>query len=104
MTSIINTEGEGKVEGEVERKVRELGDEIFEQYNPGGKLKDEDDRAVITKDNLREFIKSIMEAAGESEAWDEDDFEQGYYQFDQDRSGLIDRGEFDAFVKRFADL
>ena len=47
---------------------------------------------------------SIMTAANEDAAWDEEDFEQGYYQFDQDRSGKIDRDEFDNFVKRFADL
>lgn len=89
-------------EGEVERKVRELGDEIFLKFNPGCDING--DGVEITKDNLREFIMSIMSQAGESEAWDEDDFEQGYYQFDKDRSGKIDRQEFDDFVKRFADL
>ena len=91
-------------EGEVEKKVRELREEIFERYNPGNKFVDESQKPVITKDNLKEFIKEIMEAAGEIDAWDDEDFEQGYYQFDQDRSGKIDAGEFDAFVKRFADL
>ena len=91
-------------EGEVERKVRELREEIFRKYNPDGKLKDDDGNAVITKDNLRDFIKEIMTAAEEIEAWDDEDFEQGYYQFDKDRSGFIDAEEFDSFVKRFADL
>ena len=90
-------------EGEVERKVRELGDEIFAKYNPEHKKNDEG-LEIISKDNLREFIMSIMGAADEMEAWDEDDFEQGYYQFDKDRSGEIDRYEFNEFVKRFADL
>ena len=45
-----------------------------------------------------------MEAYEQTEAWDEDEFEQGYYQFDKDRSGQIDRQEFDDFVKRFSDL
>ena len=66
-------------EGEVERKVRELGDEIFERYNPGNRNKDDDGKPYISKDNLREFIMQIMTAAGEDEAWDEEDFEQGYY-------------------------
>ena len=86
----------------MERKVRELGDEIFQKYNPGADINGDD--VEITKDNLRDFIREIMEAAGEGEAWDEEDFEQGYYQFDKDRSGKIDRQEFDDFVKRFADL
>lgn len=64
-------------EGEVERKVRELGDEIFQKYNPGTDINSEE--VEITKENLREFIMSIMAAAGEGEAWDDEDFEQGYY-------------------------
>ena len=91
-------------EGEVERKVRELGDEIFEKYNPGNKNLDDEGKPYIEKEHLREFIKAIMVAAGEEECWDDEDFEQGYYQFDKDRSGKIDRQEFDDFVKRFADL
>ena len=90
-------------EGEVERKVRELGDEVFSTYDPN-RNNIQDGEQFITKDNLRDFIKKIMEAAGEDDAWDEDDFENGYYQFDKDRSGQIDRQEFDDFVKRFADL
>ena len=42
--------------------------------------------------------------SGEGDAWDESDFEAGYLQFDKDGSGQIEREEFDAFVKRFADL
>ena len=45
-----------------------------------------------------------MIQSGEGDAWDEDDFEHGYMQFDKDGSGQIERDEFDAFVKRFADL
>ena len=74
-------------EGDVERRVRELGDEIFQKYNPGNAVINEEGLPYISKDNLREFIKQIMTAAGEDDAWDEDDFENGYYQFDKDRSG-----------------
>ena len=91
-------------EGEVERKVRELREEIFRKYNPNGDIKDAEGNVVITKENLRDFIKEIMTAAEEIDAWDDEDFEQGYYQFDKDRSGFIDADEFDSFVKRFADL
>jgi len=65
-------------EGEVERKVRELREEIFNKYNPGLTKVDSENKPVITKDNLREFIKEIMTQAEEIDAWDEDDFEQGY--------------------------
>lgn len=45
-----------------------------------------------------------MTDAREQEAWDDQDFEDGYNQFDKDRSGQIDEQEFKDFVKRFADL
>ena len=91
-------------EGEVEKKVTELCESIFEQYNPGKANVDDDNKPFITKENLREFIKTIMEDAREQEAWDDQDFEDGYNQFDKDRSGQIDEQEFKDFVKRFADL
>lgn len=65
-------------EGEVERKVRELREEIFERYNPGLTIVDDENKPCITKDNLKDFIKEIMTQAEEIDAWDEDDFEQGY--------------------------
>ena len=86
----------GGAEGEVEKKVRELGDEIFEQYSAG--------KNYIQKEDLKEFIKGIMFDSGEGDAWNDEDFEKGYMQFDKDGSGQIERDEFDAFVKRFADL
>ena len=74
-------------EGEVERKVRELGDEIFMKYNPSGTNINDEGKEWISRENLREFIMNIMTASGEDAAWDEEDFEQGYFQFDKDRSG-----------------
>ena len=53
---------------------------------------------------MKEFIHAIMVDSGEGDAWCEDDFEAGYMQFDKDGSGQVEREEFDAFVKRFADL
>ena len=94
----------GGAEGEVEKKVRELGDEVFDKYNAGGVAVNDDGKPFIKKDDLREFIKQIMIDSGEGDAWDEQDFEAGYMQFDKDGSGQIERDEFDAFVKRFADL
>ena len=45
-----------------------------------------------------------MTQAEEMEAWADKDFEDGYSQFDQDGSGQVEREEFVAFIKRFADL
>ena len=77
-------------EGEVERKVRELREEIFGRYNPHGTQVDKDGNPWISKEQLREFIIEIMTESGEFEAWDEKDFDDGYNQFDKDRSGQID--------------
>ena len=94
----------GGAEGEVEKKVRELGEEVFDLYNKDGAAINKEGNQYITKENLREFIKKIMTDCGEADAWSDDDFEAGYMQFDRDGSGQIERDEFDAFVKRFADL
>ena len=45
-----------------------------------------------------------MEASDEAEAWNEQDFEDGYLQFDNDGSGQIEKSELLEFIKRFADL
>ena len=100
----MTTTETGAIEGEVEKKVRELGDEIFDKYNKGGVSVNDEGKPYIKKEHLKEFIHKIMMDSGEGEAWNDDDFEQGYMQFDQDGSGMIERNEFDAFVKRFADL
>ena len=81
------------VEGEVEKKVRELGDEIFNQY--AGVAVNNDGEKFILKENLKEFIKAIMIESGEKDAWDDEEFEKGYMQFDKDGSGQIERDEFD---------
>ena len=45
-----------------------------------------------------------MEVAGESDAWDETEFDDCYAEFDYDGSGTITKDEFTQFVKRFAAL
>ena len=45
-----------------------------------------------------------MKESGEYEAFNQADFETGYYEFDTDASGMIERPEFEGFIKRFADL
>ena len=45
-----------------------------------------------------------MKESGEYEAFNQDDFDTGYYEFDTDASGKIERAEFEGFIKRFADL
>ena len=46
----------GNAEGEVEKKVRELGDEVFEKYNAGGVAVNDEGKPYITKEALKEFI------------------------------------------------
>ena len=92
------------VEGEVEKKVRELGEEVFDKYNPGNQIVNDEGEAYITKEQMQEFIKGIMERSGEIESWSDDEFQTCYLEFDRDGSGKIERSEFDAFIKRFADL
>ena len=65
---------------------------------------DEDGKPYITKEQLCEFIKTIMMDAEEFDAWDDKDFDDGYCQIDKDRGGTIDKEEFVLFIKRFADL
>ncbi len=91
-------------EGEVERKVRELQEEVFEKYNPGGEKKNDKGEPFITKENLQEFIEDIMKSSGEYEAFNQEDFDKGYNEFDSDASGQIEKQEFTGFIKRFADL
>ena len=90
-------------EGEVERKVRELGDSVFSKYAEANNQY-EDNNLYITKEQLKEFIQEIMQEAGETEAWSDEEFDSGYNEFDADGGGKVERKEFDAFIKRFADL
>ena len=77
---------------------------MFERYNPDKSAVNEHGEPYITKEQMRLFIKEIMETAGEGDAWNEDKFEESYVTFDIDGSGQIEAPEFAAFVKRFADL
>ena len=54
-------------DGEVETRVNNLRDEIFEKY---GKTDDKGQK-VIYEDDLKTFIKEIMTDAGELDAWDD---------------------------------
>ena len=90
--------------GEVEEKINTLCEEVFQRYNPDKKNINEEGQEYILKENLKEFIREIMDKAGESEAWEDADFEDGYKQFDTDGSGKIERTEFMDFIKRYADL
>ena len=66
----------GGQEGEVEKKVRELGDEIFEKYNSGGTAVNSEGKPYIKKEDLKEFIKQIMFDSGEGDAWNDEDFKR----------------------------
>ena len=45
-----------------------------------------------------------MKESGEYEAFNQEDFDKGYFEFDSDASGQIETEEFMGFIKRFADL
>ena len=75
--------------GEAELKVEELVNEVFNKYNP----KTINDEEVLTKDDIKMFLKDLMEKAGESDAWCEKEFESCYKEFDYDGNGTITRDE-----------
>ena len=87
----------------VESKVMDLTDEIFTQYGSTTQINEAGDQYIL-KDNMKDFIREIMVASGETDSWDEEAFEKAYLQFDKDGSGQIERNEFQDFIKRFADL
>lgn len=53
---------------------------------------------------MRDFIKLQMLAANEGDAWDEEEFNECYQEFDYDGNGTISKGELTQFIKRFAQL
>ena len=94
-------------QGEVEVKVDKLINEVFTTYNAENQINSEGDQ-FITKDQLYEFIKDLMQRAGEydqftQEQFDED-FNNGYVEFDNDGSGQIEKAELEKFIKKYADL
>ena len=89
---------------DADARVEELTSEVFCKYCPEDSQVDESGTPYITKDQMKEFIIGIMEACKEMDAWDDEKYDECYNQFDIDQSGLVERSEFTAFVKRFADL
>eukprot|EP00347_Sterkiella_histriomuscorum_P022495 403338278 len=87
--------------GEVEIKLTELVEEVFKTY-PNDI--DENGDTILAKDDIRDFIKKTMEAAGEVDAWDDQEFEICYREFDYDGNGTISKQELLQFIKRFAAL
>ncbi len=85
---------------EVEKKVEDLVNATFEKFN----VSLQDDDPSLTKDQARDFVKDIMEEAGEGDAWNEEEFEKCYRQFDRDGGGTISKDEFKDFIKKFAKL
>jgi Ca2+-binding EF-hand superfamily protein len=87
--------------GEVEQKMVNLVEEVFTKYPS---TKDDEGNDCITESQIKEFIKLIMEDAGEGDAWDDKEFEECYKEFDYDGNGTISKGELTQFIKRFAAL
>ena len=87
--------------GEVEIKLTELVDEVFRTYP---NQHDENGDVLLTKADIRDFLRNTMDVAGEGDAWDENEFEACYKEFDYDGSGTISKDEMMQFIKRFAAL
>ena len=87
--------------GEVEVKLTSLVDEVFSSYKAEA---DENGEQILTKQDIRDFLRQTMEVAGEGDAWDEAEFEACYKEFDYDGNGTISKDELMQFIKRFAAL
>ena len=57
------------IEGEVERKVNQMTETVFDKYNPGQTKINDEGEPYILKDDLREYILDIMKQAGQEEFW-----------------------------------
>ena len=77
---------------------------MFNKYNPGKRIVNDEGKPYLEKEQMREFIKDIMFACSQQEAWSDEEFDLSYNEFDKDGSGQVDEDEFRAFIKRFADL
>lgn len=54
--------------GEVEIKLNDLVEEVFKTYP---NQPDETGEILLTKENIKEFLRNTMDIAGEGDAWDE---------------------------------
>ncbi|CDW82950.1 16 kda calcium-binding protein [Stylonychia lemnae] len=87
--------------GEVEIKLNELVEEVFKTYP---NQTDENGDILLTKEDIKDFIRQTMEKANEGDAWDDTEFEACYREFDYDGNGTISKQELTQFIKRFAAL
>ena len=74
--------------GEVELKLTELVDEVFNKYP---NETDENGDLLLKKDDILAFIRLIMTDANEIDAWDDKEFEECYREFDYDGNGTISK-------------
>ena len=58
-------------EGEVEKKVKDLVAEVFRRYCNNDSQVNAEGVPYITKEEMKEFIKTIMDACEETESWDD---------------------------------
>ena len=87
--------------GEVEIKVSGLVEEVFTKYGGASAGQEE---AEMNKEQIKEFLKQLMTEAGETEAWDDLEFDNCFKEFDYDGSGNVNKQELTNFIKRFAAL
>lgn len=74
--------------GEVEIKLTSLVEEVFSSYKT---QIDENGDVLLTKEDIRDFLRNTMEVAGEGDAWDDNEFESCYREFDYDGNGTISK-------------
>ena len=88
--------------GEAEQKLLDLTDETIKKYAKGENINF--DEVELSQEQVKQFIKDVMEEAEEGDAWDEEEFNTCFKEFDYDGSGEVSREELMNFIKRFAAL
>ena len=92
--------------GDTELRVDNLVLEIFKNFNKPliDVEQSGEDVPILYKDEIKEYIHDMMRQAGEDDAWDDEEFEHAFKEFDYDGNGEVDPKELVNLVKKFADL
>lgn len=88
--------------GEAEQKLIDLTEETIRKYANSSNINM--DEVELDQEQVKQFIKDVMEEAEEGDAWDEEEFNTCFKEFDYDGSGNVSREELLNFIKRFAAL
>ena len=88
--------------GEAEQKLIDLTDETIQKYSKSTHINKDD--IELNQDQVRQFIQDVMNEAEEGDAWDENEFNSCFKEFDYDGSGNVSRDDLLNFIQRFAAL